>query len=156
MLKLHASYGKKIPVSGTEYSSQNYQAEVEVEIPDGLSATELRDRIHQTFELVRRSVDAEFGKSENGEPRREPAMFPEQRTGGESPRGNDPPATAKQLRFLADLAARRKIPRARLEDEVRRRYGLDSVEKLSKRQASELLDSMNENAGANNERRRAA
>ena len=34
MLKLNASYSKKIPAD-TEYSSQSYHASVEVELPDG-------------------------------------------------------------------------------------------------------------------------
>ena len=160
MLKLHASFSKKVPVKGQDYSSQSYHATVEAEVPDGLTADQLRDRIRQTFDLVRSSVEDELRRPD-GEPRREPApepaRFPESGDGGgDRARKADPPATARQLKFLADLAARRKIPRARLEDEVGRRYGVEGVERLSKRQASELLDSMNENASANNERRRAA
>ena len=37
MLKLNASYSKKVPAEG-EYSSQSYHASIEVELPDGLSA----------------------------------------------------------------------------------------------------------------------
>ena len=36
MLKLNASYSKKVP-AGEEYSSQSYHTSVEVELPDGLS-----------------------------------------------------------------------------------------------------------------------
>ena len=35
MLKLNASYSKKVPADG-EYTSQSYHASVEVELPDGL------------------------------------------------------------------------------------------------------------------------
>ena len=37
MLKLNASYSKKVPADG-EYTSQSYHASIEVELPDGLSA----------------------------------------------------------------------------------------------------------------------
>ena len=37
MLKLNASYSKKVPVEG-DYTSQSYHASIEVELPDGLSA----------------------------------------------------------------------------------------------------------------------
>ena len=56
MLKLNASYSKKVP-AGEEYSSQSYHASVEVELPDGLTQDQLQSRIHETFDLVRNSVE---------------------------------------------------------------------------------------------------
>ena len=57
MLKLNASYSKKVP-AGEEYSSQSFHASVEVELPDGLTQDQLQARIHETFDLVRNSVEA--------------------------------------------------------------------------------------------------
>ena len=51
MLKLNASYSKKVPADG-EYTSQSYHASIEVELPDGLSAEQLNGKIHETFEMV--------------------------------------------------------------------------------------------------------
>ena len=59
MLKLNASYSKKVPAEG-EYSSQSYHASIEVEFPDGLSQEQLNDKIHETFAMVRDSVEAEL------------------------------------------------------------------------------------------------
>ena len=59
MLKLNASYSKKVPADG-EYTSQSYHASIEVELPDGLSAEQLNGKIHETFEMVRSSVEAEL------------------------------------------------------------------------------------------------
>jgi len=59
MLKLNASYSKKVPAEG-EYSSQSYHASIEVELSDGLTADQIQDRIHETFEMVRDSVEAEL------------------------------------------------------------------------------------------------
>ena len=57
MLKLNASFSKKVPAE-EEYSSKSYHASIEVELPDGLSENQLKDKIHNTFELVRDSVEA--------------------------------------------------------------------------------------------------
>ena len=64
MLKLNASYSKKVPAEG-EYSSQSYYASIEVELPDGLSSEQLNSKIHETFEMVRNSVEAELHGKEN-------------------------------------------------------------------------------------------
>ena len=58
MLKLNASYARKVPAE-EEYSSQSYHASIEVELPDGLSGEALQERIHATFNLVRNST--QFG-----------------------------------------------------------------------------------------------
>ena len=59
MLKLNASYSKKVPAD-TEYSSQSFHASVEVELPDGLTQDQLNAKIHETFDLVRASVETEL------------------------------------------------------------------------------------------------
>ena len=59
MLKLNASYSKKVPAEG-EYTSQSYHASIEVELPDGLSQEQLQGRIHETFAMVRESVESEL------------------------------------------------------------------------------------------------
>ena len=59
MLKLNASYSKKVPAEG-EYSSQSYHASIEVELPDGLTQDQLNSKIHETFALVRDSVESEL------------------------------------------------------------------------------------------------
>ena len=52
MLKLNTSYSKKVPAE-SEYSSKSYHASIEMELPDGLSEQQIKDRIHGTFDLVR-------------------------------------------------------------------------------------------------------
>jgi hypothetical protein len=59
MLKLNASYSKKVPAE-TEYSSLSYHAQVEVELDGGLSDPKLNEKIHNVFELVRNSVESEI------------------------------------------------------------------------------------------------
>ena len=59
MLKLNASYSKKVPAE-TEYSSQSYHAQVEVELDGGLLDPKLNEKIHNVFEIVRNSVENEI------------------------------------------------------------------------------------------------
>jgi len=59
MLKLNASFSKKVPAD-VEFSSKGYSATIEIELPDGLSQEQLQKRIHDTFELVKSSVDNEI------------------------------------------------------------------------------------------------
>ena len=47
MLKLNASYSKKVP-AGEEYSSQSFHASVEVELPDGLTQEQLAESLGVT------------------------------------------------------------------------------------------------------------
>ena len=59
MLKLNASYSKKVPAE-SEYSSQSYHCTIEVELPDGLNAQQLNEKVHGVFDFVRKSVEAEL------------------------------------------------------------------------------------------------
>ena len=59
MLKLNASYSKKVPAE-SEYSSQQYHCQIEVELPDGLNAQQLQEKVHGVFDFVRKSVEAEL------------------------------------------------------------------------------------------------
>lgn len=78
MLKLNASYSKKVPAE-TEYSSQAYHAQIEVELPDGLTPQQIQERIHGTFAMVRDSVEAELngmGAAPQGLPQPAPQSQP--------------------------------------------------------------------------------
>lgn len=111
MLKLNASYSKKVP-AGEEYSSQSFHASVEVELPDGLTQDQLQSRIHETFDLVRNSVEAEL---HGNVPRNHEgyAAAEERKTAPQGNRAagrqNDVPASPKQLSYLLDLARQRGV-----------------------------------------------
>ena len=59
MLKLNQSYSKKVPAEG-EYTSQSYHCQIEIELPDGISEQELKEKAHNVFEFVRNSVETEL------------------------------------------------------------------------------------------------
>ena len=168
MLKLTSSFSKKVPVAGADYSSQSYHAAVEVELPDGLTPEQLRQRIHETFELVRGSVEAELsGKPANSatspaaptaqaEPVQPPPVvesvhpaippvMPVAPTGARVPTESLPGrqvhrASGKQVSFLTELATRKRIPLAELLAETQKLYGVAALEGLTRQQASKLIE----------------
>ena len=134
MLKLNASYSKKVPAE-SDYSSKSYHASVEVELADSISPDGIREKIHETFELVRNSVENEI----NG-------VTPEnhwsnnatsKRQNGKSV--NDSLASDKQLKLLFDLANRGGV---RVNDMARERFNVDNYAKLTKSQCSQLIDEL--------------
>ena len=139
MLKLNASYSKKVP-AGEEYSSQSFHASVEVELPDGLTQDQLQTRIHETFDLVRNSVEAEL----HGNVPRNCEGYPVAEERKTAPQGNraaarlnDVPASSKQLSYLLDLARQRGVT----PQQIAAQHGVPDVRQLSKRQCSELINS---------------
>ncbi len=145
MLKLNASYSKKVPAD-TEYSSQSYHASVEVELPDGLSHDELDARIHETFALVRDSVEAELhGESVNAEQMadvQQPPLHPAQQTNkstyGKKP-ATDVPASPKQIKFLLDLARQNGYS----VEQLKAKFNVGALEDLSRTQCSRAIDTLN-------------
>lgn len=143
MLRLNASYAKKIPVDGQEYSSQNVHAAVELELSDALAPADLRRKIHDTFVLVREAVEAELN---NAEAKAEPDPLDAAPPSKGTPVAK---ATNKQIKFITDLAGSLGIKLGELTTRIREQYGVESLYELDRKQASKLLDTLNQ-------RRRAA
>ena len=131
MLKLNASYSKKVPAEG-EYTSQSYHASIEVELPDGLSSEQLNSKIHETFKMVRNSVEAEL----HGNP---PDSAPINCVQNTQNRHAQPtlPASPKQIKFMLDLARTKGIT----PQQIAAQHGVATVEQMSKRQCSDLINS---------------
>lgn len=140
MLKLNASYAKKVPAE-EEYSSQSYHASIEVELPDGLSGEALQERIHATFNLVHNSVEAELhGKNLTLQPdNSRQNELPNHAHNNSVQRVNsrDIPASPKQISYLLDLARNRGIT----PQQIAAQHGVADIQQLSKRQCSELINS---------------
>jgi hypothetical protein len=142
MLKLCATYSKKVPVEDQEFSSRGYQATVEVELPTGLDAGDLQQRIQQTFALVRDSVETELQNHQPAQPHpqllaaTQPPQPPQQQ-----PQGN--PVSEKQLRFMKTLAGRRSMTPAQLDAYVQQLHGIPGITSLTRKQASDLIDTLN-------------
>ena len=130
MLKLNASYSKKVPAEG-EYTSQSYHASIEVELPDGLSQEQLQSRIHETFEMVRNSVEAELhGNNVNQQGGNAPQNIQKQPVQGSTP------ASPKQINYLLTLASRRGIT----PQQIAIQNNVADINQLSKKQCSALIE----------------
>jgi len=151
MLKLNASYSKKVPAE-TEFSSQSFHASVEVELPDGLTQDQLNAKIHETFDLVRASVEAEL--NETYVPH-QPALLPQENAAnvsqttppaqlqqnkpayGKKP-VTDSPASPKQIKFLLDLARQNGYT----VDQLKAKFNVVALEDLSRLACSRAIDQL--------------
>ena len=139
MIKLNASYSKKVPAE-QEYSSKSFMACVEVELPTGVSAAELRSKIHDTFELVKQSVEDEIaGRSSN-----QRGHHPNPSRGHQKPSDNK--ASNKQISFLLDLAKARKKTLPQLNAEVEELFGVESIYMLDRKSCSQMIEQLQQRA----------
>ncbi len=140
MLKLNASYSKKVP-GDQEFSSQGYLCSVELELSDNLEPRELQQRIHDTFALVKESVEAELSPDRSPAPKEYPqarSNAPQARNG----HNGGQPASNKQLHFITSLASQRGVSINELNAQVASRYSVNDIYGLTKRQASQLVDEL--------------
>ena len=150
MLKLNASYSKKVPAEG-EYSSQSYHASIEVELSDGLTADQIQDRIHETFAMVRDSVEAELhgngtANPEGSVPRNQQNQPRQGYRSGASNYGKnkgqsqeDAAASPKQIKYLLDLARNNGVT----PQQILTRFKVNALEELTRNQCSLAIDEFN-------------
>ena len=138
MLKLNAAFNKKIPVTGEQYSSQSYHCSVEVELSDAASTEQLQAKIAETFALVRDAVESELhGKpAAKVEPAAQPAKAEPQPT--EAPAK----ATNRQVRFILDLAKAKGLGISDVNGQAQKKFGVESVYSLDRKQASRFVDEL--------------
>ena len=147
MLKLNASYSKKVPVAGEQFSSQSYHCSVEVELSDAASPEQLQSKIQGTFALVRDAVEAELhGKPVVKTEKAEPSASCAPSTPSVPPTPSKPEAAVKasnkQIRFILDLAKAKGMGLGEVTGQVQRKFKAESVYDLTRRDASKLLDEL--------------
>jgi hypothetical protein len=151
MLKLNASFMRKVP-GPEEFSSLSYHASIDLELSDGLTAEQIQDRIQRTFGLVRDSVDEEITRHHQprgGTALPAPENKPQPRTAAStrSPSGrSNGKASPKQLKYLVDLALRHDLTVDDLNSDVANRFGVQSIQGLTRQQASDMIDALNDKA----------
>jgi hypothetical protein len=147
MLKVCTSYSKKVP-AGEQYSSQQFHASVEIELSDALTPDQVEERIHQTFAMVRSTVENEINGG--GTPAKKPAPAPRNNNNGNghtpAARRNHanggPKASNAQVKYITDLASEQSVTLAALNTYVQSTYQVESMYELSKKEASELVDGL--------------
>lgn len=135
MLKLNASYSKKIPVPGEDFSSQSFHCSMEVELSDTASQEQLQAKIHDTFAMVRDAVETELQGKKPSDLR----VLPK-----ETPAKAEPTVKAsnRQVRYILDLAKSQGLGLADLNDRVHQKFGVESVYALDRKSASKLVDEL--------------
>ena len=149
MLKLNASYSKKVPAE-SEYSSQSYHCTIEVELPDGLTQQQLQEKVHGVFDFVRSSVEAELhGNAPVQPPQSQQPVQPVQQTAQQygAPqqaaqyqskpyRNSVAAASPKQVNYLLSLAKRAGWT----VQQILQRCQVASVEAIPSRTCSRLIE----------------
>lgn len=144
MLKLNASYAKKVPAEA-EFSSKSYHASVELELSDNLTPDDLKARINQTFTLVRDAVEAELNGKSHPVPVRQETVASRPANGGHNGNGK---ASNKQVKYLLDLARQSGMDLPGLNAYAGSAYGVRTVYELSRTDASKLLDELKNSQAA--------
>ena len=136
MLKLNASYSKKVPTS-EQFSSQSYHCSVEVELSDAATPEQLQAKIHDTFALVRDAVESEL----HGKPAAKPE--PAAKTVKPEPAKPDAAkASNKQVKYLLDLAKGKGLTLTALNARVQDRFKVETIYDLARKDASKLVDEL--------------
>ena len=136
MLKLSASYSKKVPTA-EQFSSQSYHCSVEVELSDAATPEQLQAKIHDTFALVRDAVESEL----HGKPATKPE--PAAQTAKPEPAKPDTAkASNKQVKYLLDLAKGKGLTLTALNARVLDRFKVETVYDLGRKDASKLVDEL--------------
>jgi len=115
-----------------------FHASVEVELPDGLAENELQNRIHQTFKMVRNSVENEirnpnYSQQNNSQNQQiNQPNTPQQNASNEA-------ASPKQIKYLLDLLNQNNTP----IQNIINRFNINSLQELTRKQCSQLIDEIN-------------
>jgi hypothetical protein len=141
MLKAIVSYSKKIPVPDSQFSSQGFSLSLETEIT-AADPVAIQAKLHETYELVRSTVEKELANGSGTKPAPAPAPAPGVPP-GMTVHEAEIKASNKQIKFITDLANQRKISLADLNADVQQRFGVQGLYDLTRKQASALLDEMN-------------
>lgn len=139
MLKLNTSYSKKIPTE-IDFSSKSFHASIEIELPDGLTENQLKEKIHNTFELVRNSVEDEIAGKTNGNAQTVPVQV-EAKSNASNGNGQKKPvvpASQKQVKYLLDLGRSLGVSIGKLLE----KQGVDNAYELSKEDCSALINEL--------------
>jgi hypothetical protein len=150
MLKLVCSYARKGPAD-EEYSSRQYHAGLEMELPEGLTLAQLDAKVHETFAQLQQAVEAELNgtaaksvapQNGNGQATRPPANNTGTARGNGHVNGNGRKISNAQAKFALDLSRKAGMKLADLDAMVRDGYGVGSVYELGAGQASALIETL--------------
>jgi len=156
MIKLSANLCKKVPIAGTNYSSQSFMAGLEVELSDAAALPEVQARIREVYTLLEQSINEQIaahqtaaGNAPRQEQSREqsgPARRADYRRGEDRRESREAPypASQAQRKAIAAIAQERGLPEDGLADIIRQEFGKGRPEELTLREASRLIGLLKE------------
>ena len=151
MIKLNAGFSRKIgePNYGSRGASVNVELELESSLVGDPDA--LLDRIKGLYDIARRAVEAELyceptannGNGTHGDRRPASDRSPNGPDGNGRPAVR--PATDSQARAIRAICDRSRV---NADHVASQRFGVRTVEELTLREASTLIDELKANAGS--------
>ncbi len=145
MIKLIAGVSKKVPVEGIDFSSKSASAGVEVEVANGTTGEELRQKLGDLYGLLESAVDEQLQATTPAPEKPENTPPQARNTPRRSSNSNSRKATEAQVKAIVAIASDRGITEGKLLDLIRRKFEADSASALSVRQASKLIDILKNN-----------
>jgi hypothetical protein len=165
MVKISANISKKVPIPGTEFSSQQYGASMEIEVSDADKPDVIQARIRELYALVTQAVDEQIGAATQGGPVSSPAVNrqhappppapagrtgyaaakPAGRTNGNGNIGRKTGATEAQQRAIYAICKSLNLDMAAVLAD----YNVTDAGQLSVKDASRLIDDLKGRQTAN-------
>jgi len=139
MLKLVTSYKETIP-SDQKFGSKSVLISLETELPTGLKANELQNKIHGAFARTQDAVQQEIALLTGRKPT--PQQHRSERPAGT---GGDR-ATNRQIQFILKLGQERGMGLPELNKQVSDLYGAGNLYNLTKKDASQFVDTLKQAA----------
>ena len=161
MIKLHASYGLKVP-GPQEYSSESFHASAEVEVADNVQGDALKAALGALWHDLKSAVEEQIANGHQTGSNGRDGSSSNGHNGGNGHNGrnggnghsrkaepvnriaNGEPATKKQISYLLALARRkRNFSAEQTRDWLHRERNL-VLNSLNKSDAAALIDELNE------------
>lgn len=141
MLKLNASYSKKVPAE-QEYSSKSFHASIECEMPSGQTTRQLKQKIHDTFKLVEAAVEAEIATKPTLSIVKPQQASQASKSNTTQKETGTLKATNKQIQYIIKLAEEAGQGLSDLNDVAQSKFKAESIYQLNRRDASALVDQL--------------
>ena len=140
MIKINAGFTKKIP-GAQDYSSEGVHVTLEMELPDAYLSNKpaLQEQIQDLITEARDQVEQQLDGNAQQLPYESPITPLQPNNNGRFPAAPSRPASNKQLNFLLSLAKR---ARNLGPQDICKQYQISTLQELSSRQASELIEQL--------------
>ncbi len=166
MIKLSANVSKKVPIPGLEYSSQNFNAGMEVEVGSNTTRGDLKEKYQELYRILEDSIQEQIQDAASGNQNSQNPGSQSRRTanrsggnghggnghggngssgrsnGAASGNGNGKKATDAQVRAIYAIANSKGLDKQRIQDMLSESFGVSYPNQLGIGDASTLIDQL--------------